>query len=57
LKGLPNLEGLPNILMEIWDRCLNDQIAENEQKDIQETLESIETGMIRLQRILTGGRK
>jgi hypothetical protein len=27
-----NLEGLPNILMEIWDRYLNDQIAENEQK-------------------------
>jgi hypothetical protein len=52
-----SLEGLPNILNEIWHRCLNDQADKNEQRDIEEALESIEAGMIRLQRILTGGRK
>lgn len=54
---LNSLEGLPNILIDIWDRCLNDEVAENEQEDIEEALESIEEGMIGLQRILTGGRK
>jgi hypothetical protein len=52
-ERLNSLEGLPNILNEIWHRCLNDQADKNEQRDIEEALESIETGMRRLQKILT----
>jgi len=51
-----NLEGLPNILHEIWHRCLSDQADENEQREIEEVLESIEKDMIRLQKILTKER-
>ena len=52
-----SLEGLPNILNEIWHRCLNDQANQDEQRDIEEALESIKAGMIRLQKILTEGQK
>ena len=50
-ERLNNLEGLPNILNEIWHRCLNYQADKNEQIDIEEALEIIEAGMIRLQEI------
>jgi hypothetical protein len=56
-ERLNSLEGLPNILNEIWHRCLNDQADKNEQRDIEEALESIKAGMIRLEKILTEGRK
>jgi len=56
-ERLKSLEGLPNILNEIWYRCLNDQADKNEQRDIKEALESIKTGMIRLQKILAEGQK
>lgn len=55
-KRLNNLESLPNKLHEIWHRCLSDQTDKNEQRDIEEALESIEKGMIRLQKILTQER-
>jgi hypothetical protein len=55
-ERLNSLEGLPNIVHEIWHRCLNDLADKNEQRDIEEALESIEKGMIRLQKILTQER-
>jgi hypothetical protein len=55
-ERLNSLEGLPNILHEIWHRCLSDQADKNEQRDIEEALELIEKGMIRLQKILTEER-
>jgi hypothetical protein len=51
-ERLNSLEGLPRILDEIWHRCLNKQPEKNEEKEIGEALESIETGMVRLQKIL-----
>jgi len=56
-KKLKSLEGLPNILNEIWYRCLNNQADKNEQRDIEEALESIKAGMMRLQKLLTEGPK
>jgi hypothetical protein len=55
-ERLNYLESLPNILYEIWHRCLSDQTDKNEQRDIEEALESIEKGMIRLQKILAEER-
>ena len=51
-ERLHSLEGLPRILDEIWHRCLNKQPEKNEEREIEEALESIETGMVRLQKIL-----
>jgi hypothetical protein len=51
-ERLNGLEGLPRILNEIWHRCLDNQPDQNEEREIEEALKSIEIGMIRLQNIL-----
>ncbi len=51
-ERLNGLESLPRILDEVWHRCLNRLADEKEQRDIEEALKSIETGMARLQKIL-----
>lgn len=56
-ERLNSLEGLARILEEIWHRCLDNQPDQNEQREIEEALKSIEAGMIRLQEILAEGRK
>ena len=56
-ERLNSLEDLPRILDEIWHRCLNKQPDKKEEREIEEALESIETGMVRLEKILNKGRK
>jgi len=51
-ERLNRLEDLPRILDEIWHKCLNKQPEKNEERAIEEALESIETGKVRLQEIL-----
>ena len=51
-ERLNSLVGLPKILDEIWHRCLNKQPEKNEEREIEEALKSIQTGMVRLQKIL-----
>ena len=51
-ERLNDLEGLPQILSEIWHRCLDNQPNQKEEREIEEALKSIELGMIRLQKIL-----
>jgi hypothetical protein len=55
-ERLNNLKDLLNIMHDIWHRCLSDLPDRNEQRDIEEGLESIEKGMIRLQKISTQDR-
>ncbi len=51
-ERLNGLEGLPIILNDIWHRCLDNQPDQDEQREIEEALKSIETGMVILRKIL-----
>ena len=46
------LEGLPRILDKIWHMGLNNRHEKIEEREIEEALKSIETGMGGLQKIL-----